>query len=109
MSQHHMCACVISPIAHYHVQQLQVISPNKVSMVLRVCPYADSFQAYCQSALAFSIKRGGILYGTGAHCSPLHPSIHLDFDGAPTPCYNAGLLPRLHIAAQHLSGTSTVA
>jgi hypothetical protein len=26
---------------------------------------ADSFQEYCQSALAFSIKRGGILYGTG--------------------------------------------
>jgi len=25
---------------------------------------ANAFQAYCQSALAFSIKRGGILYGT---------------------------------------------
>ena len=29
---------------------------------------ANSFQAYCQSALAFSIKRGGILYGTGVFC-----------------------------------------
>jgi len=36
-----------------------------------VCRCADSFQAYCQSALAFSIKRGGILYGTGVQ--PLEP------------------------------------
>ncbi len=26
---------------------------------------ANVFQSYVQSALAFSIKRGGILYGTG--------------------------------------------
>lgn len=31
-----------------------------------LCAAADSFQMYCQSALGFSIKRGGILYGTGA-------------------------------------------
>jgi nuclear protein localization family protein 4 len=26
---------------------------------------ANVFQSYCQGALAFSIKRGGLLYGTG--------------------------------------------
>lgn len=26
---------------------------------------ANAFQQYCQAALAFSIKRGGICYGTG--------------------------------------------
>jgi nuclear protein localization family protein 4 len=30
---------------------------------------ANMFQQYCQSALAFSIKRGGLLYGTSM--SPL--------------------------------------
>jgi hypothetical protein len=36
---------------------------------------ADQFQSYCQQALAFSIKRGGILYGTGEHCLRAAPGV----------------------------------
>ncbi len=36
---------------------------------------ANAFQSYLQSALAFSIKRGGILYGSGG-CVTAHEKIH---------------------------------
>lgn len=38
---------------------------------------ANVFQSYVQSALAFSIKRGGILYGTGAALSLYHIYVHI--------------------------------
>lgn len=61
---------------------------------------ANAFQSYVSSALAFSIKRGGILYGTGEAVSRGHDAV-LSLLGCPAhilalpACLPAGLRHRL--------------
>lgn len=61
------CACCIVQMADIIAKQRRVERQDKAAVegVSFDRAAANAFQQYCNSALAFSIKRGGICYGTG--------------------------------------------
>jgi hypothetical protein len=61
-----VCALVVCPPTLTATDLCTTGSPSSLLSPPCCSTPQDAFQGYCQSVTAFSIKRGGILYGTGA-------------------------------------------